>query len=571
MTSAPSHEELTEKYVAGTLALALARRFDLSDAALIDATVKVCIQLHNAGIIDLMQLLADRQVTALGWPDRMQALDRLCELLPHLEMTPERIMAVLEVVHTSAGFEGYAYSLEVAYGVWCGRHVECARRIIDDALAGSPLARKYFAPALEAMQDPALAREIASGADELLRDVAIAILGVLKDREADSRAATQDLFDTLVTQGSEGAMRASVLRAWTAMAKRGVPEAEAHMFSLLRQILVPPDDAVLHDAAYLLWTFGKGLPDDAVTLLWDALAGVRAEQAASLNLLDLACSAMLETSRQAEAIAFVTRMVTRSEDPLSFSVFTNFARTLTTGAMPALSKVVVSWLMLGDPRLCEGLLHALPAEHMEGEALDLQLEDLAISPSAQLFLCRKSIGWFFIKPITAASILIAVLRVSNDQTASAIQSLLADLLLRNYSCVREYLLTLACEDQARVAPALAQHDSYQAGLEGVPFIAELQPSEHRRRLERLRASDLMRGAQQQAQQQSIFAQLVHRSVLLYGNRSLSYVKSPDGTLQPFDMKLHAIGVSYEMPSMQYVDAVGLDYRLSVYRRERMQP
>lgn len=568
MTSHPTRTALLESFVNGTLAADLACNFGLTDPAEIASADDACVALHNAGTIDLLELISTGQLAALDAPDRLIAIDRLGRLLPALEVSSERLLHLLEAHVTPAQQDGLSYRLQKAYQAWCQRHPSDARRIVEAAAAGDDAARRFLTPALEATKDIALARDTARGPDALIRSAAIAVLGALDDPNPTSRAATAALFPTLATDYPEAATCAQLLRAWADMVRRGVPETNGRTVPLLRQLLVALDASVLQEAAQMLWGTVRVLPDEAINLLLEALTQVRAEQGLTLKALDLACYTLLDAGRHAEAIAFVTELVTRADHPIPLDAFNHFTFALASGPTVRLSPAIVRWLLSGDARLCEGLLSALHTQAVEGAPIYLEPADLAIPPAAQRLLCERAVGWFFVKPITATSILVSVLRVCTSETADFILPLLADPLLRNYACARDYLRSLEAADTQRVAPALAIHDSYQKALEAVRDLPELRPSEHRRRIERLRAGDRMRDAQKHAQEQSVLMQLVSRSVLLYGNRALTYRQTLSGKREPIEVELKSIGVSVEMPSMQFVDPVGLEYQLRMLRRKR---
>jgi len=568
MTSLPTPDALRASFAAGTFAADLARNFGLTDPATIASTTEACVALHNAGSIDLLDLVVTGQLTALNGADSFLAIDRFGELLPALDLPSERLVLLLDAHVPLADHNGLSYRLLTAYQAWCRRHPDDARRIVETAAAGAAAARRFLAPALEGTQDIALARETARATDAVSRAAAIAVLGNLDDPDSSSRAATAALFHSLATDYPDPASHAQLVRAWAEMVRRGVPETSDRTVPLLRRLLTAPDPSVLQEAAQMLWTTVRVLPADAMALLLDALAQVRPEQTMTLRALDLACYTLLDAGRHAEATVFVTEMVTRADHPLPLDAFDRFMNGLATGPTARLSPAVVRWLLSGDGRLCEGLLRALHTQAVEGAPIYLEPADLAIPPAAQRLLCERAVGWFFVKPIAATSIVVSVLRVCAPETADAILPLLADPLLRNYSCARDYLLALDAADAQRIAPALAVHNAYQEALEAVPDLPELRPSEHHRRIERLRAGDRMRDAQQHAQQQSVLMQLVSRSVLLYGSRTLTYRQTPTGTREPVEMELKSIGVSYEMPSMHFVDPVGLDYQLRMLRRQR---
>jgi hypothetical protein len=80
----------------------------------------------------------------------------------------------------------------------------------------------------------------------------------------------------------------------------------------------------------------------------------------------------------------------------------------------------------------------------------------------------------------------------------------------------------------------------------------------------------MRGAQKAAERQSVLFGLVHRSTLLYGKRSLTYIEEDDGSRRAVSLDLHSVSMSVEWPRRDILDPVGLDYMIRVYRVEKLQ-
>lgn len=59
--------------------------------------------------------------------------------------------------------------------------------------------------------------------------------------------------------------------------------------------------------------------------------------------------------------------------------------------------------------------------------------------------------------------------------------------------------------------------------------------------------------------------LVSRSILLYGNRSISYFGGSDGKKQRNETKLHGFSHSIEAPRLDILKPYDLDYKLRVFR------
>ena len=156
----------------------------------------------------------------------------------------------------------------------------------------------------------------------------------------------------------------------------------------------------------------------------------------------------------------------------------------------------------------------------------MSIHDFELRAEHKIFLCKKAIGYFFIQPVIAASILLAILRDCDDEVATVVSDLLFDPLLINYGGeLKDYLESIPEADPAAkpVRAALDARSQYLSGIRSTGLIRELLPSEHRRQIQRMRLQEQSREIHKQAREQSVFHNLVHRVVLLYGRRSLTYV------------------------------------------------
>jgi hypothetical protein len=189
------------------------------------------------------------------------------------------------------------------------------------------------------------------------------------------------------------------------------------------------------------------------------------------------------------------------------------------------------------------------------------------------YLARKVIGFFFFKPMIMASFLTSLLRCAPEGPVAGLEELLFDPILINYSGVaRKYVEAVAADTSDPAAPAaqraIDRLTTYLGGLRSAGRIAELRPSERERQLEWQRQSDELARVYVAAQKESVFLPLMRRSVLLHGDRSISYVQDPDGAPRRIESNLGSIGTSFEMPRMEVVDPVGLQIMLTYFRAER---
>ena len=561
----PTSAELVGLFEHGEFACQMAHRFGIDGRTDTRVVEERCIALHNAGTIDLLTLVEANALQDLPGTDFFMAAHFFCRLLPELDATADRMMRCVTELVTRGGQDGAANEPNAAFRKWCGNIPQRAKEIIAAAHKGNELAGHHLSFALEAISDLIEARRMALEYEDDRRQAAIAALGRIEHSNSESCAETIAVFNALLDGGISDAVRASVLHATMGILARGSDISSVDANTLISRLVKNPGKFTIHQCARALWAYREALTQDIVTFLLDALGHLESTNKGTVEELDLGLQVLLELGYDDEAVSFATKLLSRPDDDLEL-------RTLLSGSPDLLSRAVIRWLELGAPRLCGGLANAIQGKGLDGAPLNLKAADLAISPAAQLFICRKAIGWFFFKPTTAASVLVSVLRICDVRTAEEVQKLLVDPLLQNYGSVREYLEGLAPDDAANKAItwALAQNEAYFDAQRSIPLIVELQPSEHHRRIEHLRISDQMRDAHKQAESSSVFLSLVSRSVLLYGNRSLSFIDDGHDKLRPMEVDLHSHGISYEMPRMEVVDPVGLDYILRVFRKERME-
>ncbi|MGD9584560.1 MAG: hypothetical protein AB7V26_12955 [Lysobacterales bacterium] len=567
----PTSEELVALVENGMLAGELARQFRLDDQAEVQAVMARCAALHNAGTLDLLRIIESGAMQTLNKSEFFMATQFFCQILPELDALPARMMDCVEALVTLGGGDLAANQPNAAFRTWCAKDPRRASEIIAAARDGDDLASRHLTFALEAINDITEARQIALTCDDARRFAAITALGRIVDNDPDSRVSTLAVFGELLDHDRDDNLRANLLQATVAILARDRETSSALSDTLVRRIVKDAGDLTVHQAAQALWASREGLQPGVVACLLEALAHLKPANKGTVERLDHGLQLLLETGHDAAAITYVTQLLSGPDDSLGLSDLDGFTRTLLSGPAERLSRVVVQWLQIGAPRLCDGLADALQSGSLSGPLLSLRAEDLAISPAAQVFICRKASGWCFLKPTTAASVLVSVLRVCDENTALEVQCLLVEPLLLNYGGIREYLVRLAPDDVAkgRVDQALARNEAYLAALKDVPDIKEMHPSERHRHIEWRQKSDQMRNAHKQAQTQSVFLSLIRHCVVLYGNRTLTFVKDGQDSLRPVETDLRSFKVSYEMPRMELVDPVSLDFTLRTFRAEKM--
>ena len=119
-----------------------------------------------------------------------------------------------------------------------------------------------------------------------------------------------------------------------------------------------------------------------------------------------------------------------------------------------------------------------------------------------------------------------------------------------------------------VQSVLETDREFHRAMDSVGVVKELHPSESQLNLVHQQSYDRMRTAQKEAEKSSVIDMLASRSVILHGNRMLTYVTDMGGTRKAIELTMQSHGVSWELPRLEVLDPIGLDIMLRSLRQER---
>ena len=131
-------------------------------------------------------------------------------------------------------------------------------------------------------------------------------------------------------------------------------------------------------------------------------------------------------------------------------------------------ELIVRWLLSGNLALCSNVDKLAGAE--EKQPFDANVSPLGLHATQQIFLCRKVIGFLFLRPVICCSIIVSVLRGvrGKKEAEDAISDLLFDPLLLSYGGgATDYLKGIGANDRAHAAVqrALGKQAVYFAGVQ----------------------------------------------------------------------------------------------------------
>jgi hypothetical protein len=567
----PSEKEIIDSYGSGKLATDIFDRFGHMDKSDFRSILGLCIELHNAEKIDLLSLTRAPEIEGISGSRFFTGQNFFCKAIPRLNASTREMMHSVRELVKKGGTDLAANQPNAAFAEWCKVDVVRAQEVARAAKEDDPLANEFLPIALTAgnMAEEAMGF-IETCVDSRRLSGVVALGRISYADSALGRRALSTLLRALDNKPDDQLLANTLISA-LGIAQKTQQITCDEVLGIVKRVCETPGPLTHCYCARALSRHHKSLSEQLVALLLHALNSLDAAHKVTLQELDDGLQKLLDTSYANLAIEFVRKQLL-SDKGLTLSEFQGFSATLMDGPVDRFHRVFVSWMLLGTHTLCDGLSALFHSQDRQ-RPINLPIQEFALSPVKQVFLCRKAIGYFFLQPVIAASILVSVLRASEDPVTSAVRDLLFDPLLLNYDgAIRDYLGRIDANDTAysHVQLVLKQSERYLVDLRSVGTVKELHPSEHERQIEHLRVRDQMQRLHKEAEKKSVFHNLVTPCVILYGSRSLMFVEGPDNARKPVEMELKELSVAMEFPLMETIDPVGLNYMLWSFRVERLK-
>lgn len=357
---------------------------------------------------------------------------------------------------------------------------------------------------------------------------------------------------------------------------RKVPTEVPSALQLIYAIAENAGDHTIHRAVSTLMFEGGDLPPAILTALTKIARKIRIENKGTLERLDSAAARLLRDGLVDEALALIVPIVSAHEELTSLEQLDTFAHGLLELENEGLARIIVIWLISLERNLGEAARNLLGYHHGDALVLEFDAAVFTLTDDEAIVLAHRSIGYLFLHPIAAASIALSLARKASGKAQQAIEEILFEPLLINFSGdLSEWLKTKAGDisDPARplIERLLSRLDRYLDGLRQVGRINELHPSERERMIDRHRQHELMNKAHKEAEKKSVLMSIVTRSVLIYGTRSISYFIDPSGKKHRNEMQLHSFSHNIEAPRLDIIEPFELDYTLRVFRAMKIAP
>lgn len=571
-------DDIIARYTSGTFPELLVERVRRHRADDIGKAFRATLTaLHNSATIDVLEPARTIGNSPIDQHDFFIVMHVYCDLVPELKAQVPAMLAAVKALVARAGNDGVAGMPNSAYRTWAeqGNRAQATLAAIDPA---DPEDATYVFLGLQALAksepEAALTQAIAYlvGMSAPARSGAAKAVGTMALATPEERVRAADTLAAARVPADDNSL-GHILTAICEIA-RVHADIEGAAVALIDAANTQVGDQAIHQVTYELMFHGEALSPAIVAGLTAIAHKVVVHNRGTLDNIDAAGSKLVTQGRLDEALELITPLISAHDELTSLEVFDSFAHVLLRLAPNQLTKVLIGWLLSLDPNLGEAAL-SLVGRHHGNAPLVLEVDGTTIgmSDADTILLAHRTIGYLFIHSITAGSLVLGLIRIAAEGSRKVIADILFDPLLINYSGELADWLRQRAEDssdpvQPIVTDLLARLETYIGGLHRAGRIKELRPTERERLIENHRQHESMRQAHEQAQKKSIFMSIMSRSVLLYGNRSISYFEGPDGKKQRNEMKLNSFSHSIESPRLDILEPFDLDYTLRVFRSLR---
>lgn len=498
---------------------------------------------------DLLELMAG----AIPHDDTMLSHSAYAEILKWCQASPERLTELLQRIKSGAPFS---------------ERFHCVQACISAGLKAD--AKFYLGQAIGFLNN----------GDASQRTQAARALCNLSAGERASNVGLVETVLAVVERETEPTARDALLALALAWQKDAPTELERSTYELIRRAATPITLTAKQTIAREL--LSNSNPYTA-QVRHDLIALVASDQPEDeiVQLLDVVLAGLIRNGDVSEAREVIENFIL-SDPGVPFSRFGSVLHQLESGDGSVLDEWAVTWLRSESVRLSAALRRSLFAAS-EGRVFTFDFRQaLDVPESDYLFIARKALGIFFSKPVFIASLIVSLMRNATDATMGALQSLLFDPVLINYSGLRsDYLNEIAASttDPASkaVQQALQQLQNYLEDL-GNAYIRELQPSERERQLEHYRRNEEMQSQMVEARKSSIMASLASEKILLYGTGMASWVpkfpppqgiaEGETGPMRRMEQSLTTIQHSFQLPRHSVLEPSTLELQILNFLYEK---
>ena len=539
------------------------RRLDDSYSALI----KTLASILNATDAPPIDLHMDQALAKLKGPHFFRVQNVLRDLIPLLRVDQDVLLAFITRLLDAGGNDLAAGTPGIAFGEWTKKNSTRSSKVYEAARSGDRLALRQLFTVLVMNADIEVGLVFAQSHEKEAKLAALSALGAMELGERYG-----EVLDILLQEASskdEDIALRSLEAGYHAAALRKTV-APAGFDEQLERILQTRNPFSIHLAVNLLWRHQISLTENAMKLCLDAAVDVAPDSVGTISHLDYAAHQLVDAGHTEKVICLLSKLFDRSKGQITLDAFQCTYHALQKAGPEVLGGAVVYWLLNGGMHTHQCVANEVCGVGNDDPPFSIPTSSLPVEPLDQLYLCRKAVGWFFIDPLAAVAILLAVLRNgASDIKKDVLDLLYHPLLVRYEGKLKEYL-ECNVESIPDLAQILERKSKLRDAMDGIERLVELHPSEMQREAANVQWRAQMKQDMDQGRRNSIFEGLFTNQYILYGRSSLTPVHIGEGATHLSEIPMKSLSVETELPILDIVEPVGLKHMLFQFRFEQRE-
>tara|TARA_R110002072_G_scaffold301462_1_gene481229 strand:- start:8451 stop:10187 length:1737 start_codon:yes stop_codon:yes gene_type:complete len=534
-------------------------------------------EIHNKGLVDVIKEY--RKLTRDDSKrDFFMLRHALEDALPTINAPVREVMACVKHLTLEAGNDMAAGALISPFIGYCKVDKTRPDEVLDYAIEEIDQEIDFVTPAI-----------LAGSSHDLKAFVSKAISLCGKDCLITKRRAVHALGrvtyegnETLVFQAykavvllseelTDGAIYAEILKTLFALSQEN-SEVEEKALAIVDSISKLVDERLTHSASDILFFESDKITDEMLERLLAILVHTLPKNGGTIDHIDYGLQKMVQNGKIDRAVLFLEALFEQCDYQIDVTVFDSFVRELFQNKESYLQPLLTKWLLAKKVKLGRFCFELLNSVTDKGIPLAIDSPQLkGLESGAFLFLARKACGWFFMRPVSAVSLMLSCIELASEDEVDQITEVIFDPLFISYpGSIRDYFDSIYDDSgsivQSTIEELRTRLEAYHKGLKATQEIKELLPPEVDRETYTRYQNRLMNDSYKEARKSSIFSMIATESVLLYGRSSIHYVSHGNKKTRqetPLQMFSHSV----EYPSLECLDPHGLD---SVIRRLRIE-
>lgn len=530
------------------------------------------LDIHNSCQLDVLAAYTELQISQTD-RSAFTLVHLLSKVMGNVESSPE---VVMDCIRSLDQKQYQIYMLVSPFLEFCGKSQERCDHVIESVLDGYESNFDFLVGALVAGSKLNLKKylDVATGINllskPLFTEKAIRSIGRMNFQDDEDLIDVAFNYIETASQDRSKALLNTSLAALHLLYLQSKSKEEDFLRFIDFCSESLDTSVVLTASEILFFENGKSGPriEDALLELG---CKVSMDNLGAINHLDYALEKIMARGEFDKSITNLERILENNKHQLGIDHFNSLANLIVENKDTYLEKLITRWLLSGNTakgRMCFDLLQTSPKSGVE---LSFDLSQLSGDYSSyHLFLAEKSCGWFFTLPVTAMSLIVSLVDTAADDQLEAMKHIAINPLSISYpGSIGRYLTSIKDQSNDKLKlfceSILGSLERYHADLNSVLGIKELKPSEEERYRSAKHFQSMNERAMKKAEAGSLISLLgVHRSILLYGRKSISYMDTGSEKIRQ-EMPLHSYSTSVEYPSLQYIDPHNLDYHLLTLR------